>query len=408
MKEHPLYIILYTVVLCGVSALLLAAAHVAWQERIEANRSYARIHAMVDAAGLCEPTTARETVMELFAKRIEAAKEGEMELFRAKGDDGQLVATLVELEGQGRYGTIKGILAFAPDRQHIKRLRVYEQNETPGLGGRVGTLEWLSQFDDLPMVVNGQPGIGISAKVSAPNEVAAVTGASQTMFALSQSINTMIHRYLSGGAKISPLNLDVGPDAVTRATPGYPKGFKPPPGLREDKTKRPDFMVPEGVHIISLNKPVTSILEDEEPMRGSLSQITDGKKFSNEDDYVEMFPGELQWVQIDLEETMEIFCICVWHYYKNPIVYKDVIVQVSDDKDFENDVITLFNNDYDNSAGFGKGEDPPYRAAWWGELVDARSEDRMSGTRARYVRVYTNGDEAGDDTRFVEIGVYGR
>ena len=186
MKEHPLYIILYTVVLCGVSALLLAAAHVAWQERIEANRSYARIHAMVDAAGRCEPTTARETVMELFAKRIEVAKEGEMELFRAKGDDGQLVATLVELEGQGRYGTIKGILAFAPDRQHIKRLRVYEQNETPGLGAKADG--WFQQGSKGDIIGKNPATAALTVKKDG-GEVDAISGSTITSRAFLGIVN---------------------------------------------------------------------------------------------------------------------------------------------------------------------------------------------------------------------------
>lgn len=144
-------------------------------------------------------------------------------------------------------------------------------------------------------------------------------------------------------------------------------------------------------------------------MRGTVSQVTDGIKKSDEQDYVEMFPGEPQWVQIDLGAVKDIFSVCVWHYYKNPIVYRDVIVQVADDAAFTANVRTVFNNDHDNSSGLGAGADTAYFARWWGELVDTRTgADKLNGSSARYVRVYTNGGEAEEDTRFVEVAVFGR
>ena len=168
-------------------------------------------------------------------------------------------------------------------------------------------------------------------------------------------------------------------------------------------------MVPADLVNLALNKPVTSNLGDEEPMRGTVAQVTDGNKKSNEEDYVEMFPGEPQWVQIDLGEIHEIYCVVVWHYYKNAVVYRDVIVQIADDEEMKENCRTIFNNDYDNSAGLGEGKDPTYQAGWWGELVDAQKADgQHEGSKARYVRVYTNGGEAEEDTRFVEIAVYGR
>ncbi|MGI5924902.1 MAG: FMN-binding protein [Lentisphaeria bacterium] len=408
MKEHPLYVVAYTLLVCAFSALLLTTAQVHWAERIAANENFARIAAMVGAAGFLRDGMEQEAVIDLYTRQIKAVKHGDMALFEARDADDAIVAYLVEIEGQGRYGVIRGILAFAPDRQHIHALRIYEQNETPGLGGLIGSMEWLSQFDRLPMVVDGKPGIRISSSESGPNVVDAITGASMTTFSLSQIINTMVHRFLSGGATVQPLDLGVDADAVTRATPGYPKGFKAPPHLREE-IRREDFMVPEGISNIALNCPVTSNLGDEDPLRGTVSQVTDGIKKSDEQDYVEMFPGEPQWVQIDLGASKEIFSICVWHYYKNPIVYRDVIVQIADDAEFSENVRTIFNNDHDNSSGLGEGKDTAYFARWWGELLDTRrGEDKLDGTFARYVRVYTNGGEADEDTRFVEVAVFGR
>ena len=209
---------------------------------------------------------------------------------------------------------------------------------------------------------------------------------------------------LADGTAKYKLDFETGPDAVTQATPGYPKNKNVPPNLREEIPHGP-FMTPFRVENLALGKTVTSSME-EEPIIGELAQITDGIKKSDEFDYVELDPGP-QWVQIDLGQTHTIFAVGVWHYYKNPVIYNDVIVQVADNSDFAGNVKTLFNNDYDNSAGQDIGQDTSYYSRWWGEIVDARGPDN-NGTKTRYVRIYTNGGAAEEETRFVEIAVYGK
>ena len=198
------------------------------------------------------------------------------------------------------------------------------------------------------------------------------------------------------------LDLGLTVDAVTRATPGNPKGIKPL-HLR-DEVEREDFLVPEGLENLALYKDVTGSVD--EPSLGDLDQVTDGVKKSGDFDVVEMGEGA-HWIQIDLAEARTLYAIAIWHFYKNAIIYNDVIVQVADDKAFTRNARTLFNNDHDNSAGMGKGKDTAFYTRWWGELVDARGADGK-GTRARYVRVHTSEGMEGEWARFVEVDVYGK
>ena len=145
---------------------------------------------------------------------------------------------------------------------------------------------------------------------------------------------------------------------------------------------------------------------DDEPVIGDIDQVNDGLKKSGEFDYVEFGPGH-QWVQVDLESVRTIYAIAIWHFYKNAVIYKDVIVRVADDAAFARGVRTLFNNDHDNSARLGKGADTAYYTRWWGEIVDARGPNGK-GTVARYVRVYTAGGMEDEPTRFAEVAVYGQ
>ena len=192
--------------------------------------------------------------------------------------------------------------------------------------------------------------------------------------------------------------LDLGLDAVTHATPLYKPNAVRPPHLRKPKRRYP-LRVVRGLKNVALYKPVTS---SSKPTIGELEQITDGIKTSGRFDIVE---GP-KWIQVDLKAPVEIHAIAFWHFYKNPIIYDDVIVRVSDDAGFSRNVRVLFNNDHDNSSGLGKGKDTAFISRWWGEVVDARDPDR-TGTTARFVRLHTPGSADGAPPRYVEIAVYG-
>ena len=69
------------------------------------------------------------------------------------------------------------------------------------------------------------------------------------------------------------------------------------------------------------------------PVIGEIGFVTDGEKSGEDGYFVEFGPGK-QWVQIDLKESAALQAILVWHYHSQARVYRDVVVQVSDDKDF--------------------------------------------------------------------------
>ena len=166
-----------------------------------------------------------------------------------------------------------------------------------------------------------------------------------------------------------------------------------------DTGARPPFLAPVGTINVALCKPVTA--SDEEPILGEIEMITDGDKEAADGSFVELAPS-LQDVTIDLEKPHEIFAVLVWHYHQQARAYIDVIVQTADDPDFITNVTTLFNNDMDNSAGLGIGTDMHYVETHKGELIDAR------GVKARYVRLYSNGNTTDDLNHYVEVEVYGK
>ena len=161
---------------------------------------------------------------------------------------------------------------------------------------------------------------------------------------------------------------------------------------------RGPFYVPAGTKLVSGKRAVRS--SDQNPVIGELDMVTDGEKSGADGYFVELGPGR-QWVQIDLGASHALHAILAWHYHAQARVYRDVIVQVSDDREFNKNVTTVFNNDHDNSARLGAGQDKEYIEVAEGRLVDPK------GARGRYVRLYSNGNTANDLNHYVEVEVYG-
>jgi hypothetical protein len=162
---------------------------------------------------------------------------------------------------------------------------------------------------------------------------------------------------------------------------------------------RDPFLAPAGVTNVAKGKKVTS--SDELPVIGEIEQVTDGDKKGADGSFVELGPA-LQHVTIDLGAPHEVFAVVAWHFHKTPRVYFDVIVQLADDAGFTRNLRTLFNNDHDNTSGLGAGKDMNYVETAEGKLVDAK------GARARYVRLYSRGNNANELNHYVEVDVYGR
>jgi hypothetical protein len=165
------------------------------------------------------------------------------------------------------------------------------------------------------------------------------------------------------------------------------------------KGKRPDFMVPAGTVNLAKGKKVTS--SDNDPVVGTLDLVTDGDKAGDEGSWVELGPGK-QWVQIDLAKSANVYAVLLWHFHSQARVYRDVVVQISNDPMFKSGVITIFNNDFKGELGAGAGKDLNYVETYQGKLIDAK------GANGRYVRLYSNGNTTNKLNDYIEVEVWGK
>ena len=164
---------------------------------------------------------------------------------------------------------------------------------------------------------------------------------------------------------------------------------------------RPPIMVPAG-YDKKLTKEDTKVTTSEEAVTGENEYVVDGDKTPDATSMLQL-PGGVQWVQLDLGAEHEISAVCVWHDQGDERVYKDVIMQISNDPKFLEGVTTVFNNDHDDSAKLGKkGTDKEYRERNDGRPVDAKL------TKGRYVRCYSNGSTSEPVNNYIEIEVFGK
>ena len=161
----------------------------------------------------------------------------------------------------------------------------------------------------------------------------------------------------------------------------------------------PVIEVPEGTVNLARGGRVTASVQ--EPVYGELNYITDGDKDGDEGYEVELAPG-VQWVQIDLGKTSNIYAIAFWHFHRHRRAYYSVIVQVSNDAGFKKDVTTVFNNDYENKAGLGTGKDKVYIETNHGKRIP------VNATQGRYVRLYSAGNSFNGANHYIEVEVYGK
>ena len=163
---------------------------------------------------------------------------------------------------------------------------------------------------------------------------------------------------------------------------------------------RPAIMVPAG-YDKKLTKEDTKVTTSEEAVTGDNEYVVDGDKTPDATCMLQL-PGGVQWVQLDLGAEKTVAAVCVWHDQGDDRVYKDVIVQLSNDEKFKDGVTTIFSNDHDNTAKLGKGPDKEYRERNDGRPIDAKL------TKARYVRCYSNGSSSEPVNNYIEVEVFGK
>lgn len=197
MKEK-LQMILFVLVLGAVLTTALVTVDAVTEPYIKANRVKKLQKSVLAVAGIEYTEETREQV---FSESIEAKDfpdalqpKGATEEDKARyyiTSDKQII---FEFHGNGLQGEIHGAIALMDDLETIRGITIIKQEETPGLGGRIGEAEFLDRFKNKKLfpelrIVREGKAIGV-------NEVDGITGATLSCDALQDILNSESKKYI--------------------------------------------------------------------------------------------------------------------------------------------------------------------------------------------------------------------
>ena len=175
-----------------------AAPYIAENRRAEEMRNVLGVLGVEFAPG-----SSSAELADIFERNIRVDRQSGSTVYQyVAADNGEILATAVPVAGSGMWGPIKGFLALEVDGLTIRGVRFHEQEETPGLGGRIGEEEFLKRFRGRSIVDDqGRPGLRIMARPTQRNEVDVITGATTTCDKVQELLNRTIIQLRQDGSK---------------------------------------------------------------------------------------------------------------------------------------------------------------------------------------------------------------
>lgn len=176
------FMLIVTVVFISVTALIYSFT----RNAIRLNEGLRLKRAVLYAAGIDLPGDPRE-VERIFGERVSAvpADGGGAEYYEIRGTDGSAVDGYVVIRsGAGLWGEITVGIGFDRDLATLRGLEVIDQNETPGLGGRIADPWFKEQFRGKRPPLDRVP----EGEAASEDEFDAITGATYSSEAMERII----------------------------------------------------------------------------------------------------------------------------------------------------------------------------------------------------------------------------
>jgi Na+-transporting NADH:ubiquinone oxidoreductase subunit C len=190
MREKRWFPILYMFLATAFFSSVVIGFTNVTRRRVEANAALAFEKAVVAVfPQLHEPGLSALEVHRRFTEQVTEPNPTSAGAYTFQ-ENGQVAGYALPVAGQGFWAPIKGIIGIAADRKTVTGIAIYEQNETPGLGGEIAQPPFQQQFKGKTLASGDKllafrrPGEDLSQ-----NEVHAVTGATQTSVRFEGIIN---------------------------------------------------------------------------------------------------------------------------------------------------------------------------------------------------------------------------
>jgi Na+-transporting NADH:ubiquinone oxidoreductase subunit C len=201
MKKQGLSVV-YMFLITLFFASLVSAVKVLSERKIEFNQAIKLQRIVLKVLGI--PVGKRisdKDLMQLYKIRVRNIEVRETTLYVGFEEDGRsIVGYAFPVGGPGFWGPIQGMVGVNSEGKKVLGIAFYKHSETPGLGGRI-TEDWFAdQFKDLPLhPIEGDRNIFYlkpEGTANAPNELDAITGATNTSSAVEAFLNQELDYFL--------------------------------------------------------------------------------------------------------------------------------------------------------------------------------------------------------------------
>jgi len=181
-----IFMLVITLVFISVTTVIYTFT----QDKIKINETLVMKRAILGAAGYEIPSVATE-VEKLYKDAVSEVKDqNDKALYYiiTKPDSLEVQGYVIISTGSGLWGDITAAIGIDNSKEELTGIEIIDQNETPGLGGRI-TESWFKyQFrgkrGPLSLVLEGDP--------TDKNQIQAITGASYSSAAMKAIVNSTL------------------------------------------------------------------------------------------------------------------------------------------------------------------------------------------------------------------------
>lgn len=187
MKKSFLYSSVFMVLLAAVLTFILAYLNEMTKPVVAFNREVELQSKILYVFDIEAPSDDPDKISEIFGDNVTVEEYQGKDLFLYQ-KDGQVQAYAVPFDGPGLWGSIQGYVGVSEDLSRISGIEFTKQDETPGLGGRIGEEPFKSQFRDLD-ISNPVNGLLVIARPAPGGNIDAISGATQTSTFVENMVN---------------------------------------------------------------------------------------------------------------------------------------------------------------------------------------------------------------------------
>mgnify|MGYP006291278981 FL=1 len=205
-KQGTIYTIIFIFIVSFAFVFLLSMTNQVTIEQVQLNEELSRRQAILSAMGIA--ATTQQEIQDEFSR---VTGDPETGLYVATIDGERVYAS--QFAGAGLWGTISGFLAVSADFNEIVGIEIVDDNETPGLGGRINETWFKSQFEGEDITggrleVAMLEGDGDDDKSN--GLVDGVTGATRTSDSIETIVNNELQRLQSTAVREELESLQTG------------------------------------------------------------------------------------------------------------------------------------------------------------------------------------------------------